>query len=399
MLREKIIAAANNRKVQKTALILLGMVLLVFFLQMYHKANRVGGYDFTSFIYSAKALLNGQNPYKTISPFPYIYPMFFAALLIPLAVLPYWLANLLWFWLNIVFLFLSVKIIVELVAEYFKIKLSKVLILPLVVSFFLLLNLIQNNLLNGQVNLLVLFLCVLFIKYYLEKKEITAAVCLSAAISIKLVPAVFLLFLLLRRRFLSLLIVTALVFVFCFLVPYAFLRGEFIPIFMEYINNFIIGSLAGTKNAADMFFNIKDLMFYLKPDLSYPLFIRIFPLLAVFVPLIVLELFNLKKVNKYSELLVFNLYLLSVLLYSPISETHHLVLLIPVVCLAGLIIIFNKKYFKLQMSLPYLAFFVCLILGKIVKYGPFYIFAIFLLYYIVTRLIVDIHNNKRTNNI
>lgn len=397
MLRKKIIGIINNKNIKIIALTLLALILLVFFMQVCRKANRVGGYDFTSFVLSSQALLHGNNPYKTESPFAYIYPMFFCFLLIPVAILPYWLANLLWFCLNIAFLFFSIKIILEMIQEYVSFNFGGFPIVPLTAFFLLLLNIIQNNLLNGQVNLLVLFLCVLFVKYLFKEKELLASVFLSAAISIKIVPAVFLVFLAVRRKYTSLVLTIAFTFVFCLFIPYVFLGNGFLQIFREYFNGFIIGSLVNTKYATDMFFNIKDFIFYLSPGFKSSIIIRIIPLIAVFVPLIILEIFNIRKGNKYTDVLIFNIYLLSILLYSPLSETHHLTLLIPAVCVSGLVIIFRERYFKPQLILPYFSFFLCIIFAKIIKYGPFYLLAIILLYSIIIRLIIDAFRGEPKN--
>ena len=65
--------------------------------QTWHKAFRPGGNDLTSYLLSARALWDGQSPYGLETPFPYIYPLFLAFAIVPLAILPYGAAVIGWF--------------------------------------------------------------------------------------------------------------------------------------------------------------------------------------------------------------------------------------------------------------------------------------------------------------
>jgi hypothetical protein len=102
------------RRMQIVALALLAGLLIVLLLQTFRQAYRAGGYDFTSYLLSAKALWNGNNPYKTDTQFGYLYPLFLAFAILPLAAAPYWLANFLWFSLSIASLFLGCLVILRL---------------------------------------------------------------------------------------------------------------------------------------------------------------------------------------------------------------------------------------------------------------------------------------------
>src|SRR5688572_33351204 len=85
MIRSRILAAAAV-----VATIVLGA-------QTWHKAFRPGGNDLTSYLLSARALWDGQSPYGLDTPFPYIYPLFLAFAIVPLAILPYGAAVIGWF--------------------------------------------------------------------------------------------------------------------------------------------------------------------------------------------------------------------------------------------------------------------------------------------------------------
>src|SRR5687767_16017455 len=85
MIRSRILAVAAI-----VATIVLGA-------QTWHKAFRPGGNDLTSYLLSARALWDGQSPYGLDTPFPYIYPLFLAFAIVPLAILPYGAAVIGWF--------------------------------------------------------------------------------------------------------------------------------------------------------------------------------------------------------------------------------------------------------------------------------------------------------------
>ena len=67
-------------------------------------------------------------------------------------------------------------------------------------------NIIQNNLLNGQVNFFVVLCCVLAVK---QTRATAAGAWLGAAIALKLMPALLLVYFLVRRQFRAILVAAA----------------------------------------------------------------------------------------------------------------------------------------------------------------------------------------------
>jgi len=118
------------------------LILLIYFVQMFGKAYRDNGYDFTSYLLSSEALFAGTNPYQTGSPFPFIYPLFLCVVLMPLTLLPYWLSNAIWFLLNVAALYLSILVLDKFYLNSLSYKGVVVLFL---LPFLLLTNVIQNN--------------------------------------------------------------------------------------------------------------------------------------------------------------------------------------------------------------------------------------------------------------
>lgn len=152
----------DSRYTYKISIILLCLLVIELFIQTMGKALRPHGYDFTTYYLSARALIEGTNPYQNPSIFPYIYPLSFAFFITPLALFSHETASAIWFLLSILALFGAGKLIYLLLSqEGYKIDKSK---LPLLILIFLvvLITPVQNNLLNGQINIVLLFLCVAF---------------------------------------------------------------------------------------------------------------------------------------------------------------------------------------------------------------------------------------------
>src|SRR2546425_135045 len=99
----------ESPRLHKALRVLLLILAVVFLAQTHRKAARPGGYDFTSYLQSAQALAAGADPYHTGTPFPYIYPLFLAFLLVPLTYVPSAVAVTLWFALGAACLHISLK--------------------------------------------------------------------------------------------------------------------------------------------------------------------------------------------------------------------------------------------------------------------------------------------------
>jgi len=131
----------------------------------------------------------------------YLYPPFFAALLRPLALLPYNVARIIWLLLNLLFLVLSLILL-------FKITPIPRPFIGLVLYLLILMPPIYYTLWLGQVNLLILLLILGSIWFLIlpnRQSQVIAGVLLGLATGLKILPGLLGLSLLLRRRFLALL--------------------------------------------------------------------------------------------------------------------------------------------------------------------------------------------------
>lgn len=309
---------------QVIPVIILFAIFVILFIQM---LSRAGNNDFTSYILSSKALLEKTNPYDTESVFPYVYPLTLAFLLIPFAYMPVIFLQVAWFMLNVFFLY---KIFVW-TFDQLSIKTDNGKYIFILFFVIISLNIFQNNLLNGQINVTVLFLCLLFFVNYKKCNAVSASIFLSVAISIKLVPVFLLLFLFMRKKYKMIMVVMILTVIFI-LLPFVITGEKIITYYEFYFQNFLSSNLSSVYNdeyQSGMFFSFIGLIKYINPILAtglLPTALCTFLVIAIY---FFLEKFYIKKNNS----LIYFLYLPGFLLISPVSETHHLIYLSPVIFL------------------------------------------------------------------
>jgi Glycosyltransferase family 87 len=135
------------------------LLAALLFVQTLSRAQRPGGIDLTSYLLSARALLDGRSPYPLPTPFPYLYPATLAFLLIPLTFAPAPIALAIWFALNGAALWWSTQRVLVHVRPELETDPSRAAAF-LAVFFTFFFTIVQSNLRNGQVNFLVVALCV-----------------------------------------------------------------------------------------------------------------------------------------------------------------------------------------------------------------------------------------------
>ena len=363
-------------------IVILSVVFIVFFIQMFGKAYREGGYDFSSYLLSSKALLNGTNPYATTSPFPYIYPLFLAYILVPLTYLPYNVNNVLWFIINVGAFGWTIFFLTRMIYDY-KSSIQKFL----AITFFIVLiiiNPIQNHLLNGQVDFAVLLCSALFF-YWFGRNNILSNMFLAIAISLKIVPLIFLIFLFIEKKYWDILLTILFSLVFILLLPYFFNGAIIFDHYSYYINNFILGSFSGShiSTTDTMYFTLFGFITHVFniPD-SLLLYLKIICAFLIILPIGYLH-FQLVKSNVSNrKMIIFSLLSLSILLISPSSQTHHLIFLIPALFVI-IINFFSTDGNKIRSIIYYITFFVLFWIGSVFKYPPFIFISIITLFIII----------------
>ncbi|HWL39905.1 MAG TPA: glycosyltransferase family 87 protein [Gemmatimonadaceae bacterium] len=327
---------SDDRRVQRAALVVGGILVLVFLIQTIGKAYRPQGNDFTTYLLSARALAAGQSPYETVAVFPYIYPMFPAMAFIPLAFAPYWLANVVWYAGNVGALVWSMRLALGLRGRIGATVRERRLLAPLILLALLFLTPIQNHLLNGQINFVVLLLCLLFARAAREGRVMPAALFLATAIATKLVPLIFAPYLLLRRRFGVLAAALAGATLLSF-APVVFLGQSIVPIYRDYLSRLAAHNERGALNAETVYYSldgaVREVVATIASGPSVAL--RLAAAAAVMLPLLIIDL-RLRRGGTQADRWASALYLVAILLIAPVSETHHLVFLFPAIVLLAI---------------------------------------------------------------
>lgn len=363
-----------NERQKNGLLIAIAIVVVILLAQTFNKAYRVDGYDLTSYLLSAEALLQGQNPYITDTPFPYIYPLFLAFSLIPLAILPYWMANLLWFGLSIVSLYLLTKILIKTGSEELETYWGWHLIIPLFLICLISFSPIHNNLLNGQVNLMVVIACVMFFRSFMQNHQVSGAAWLAMAIAIKLVPAILLGFLLVRSKFRFIFLTTVFTIVLC-LLPIIVCGEQIFAYYSFYLDSFLLKGITNVGGGTHVLtgFNLQSLVAVFSPALGQQVWVKGASMLTTVVLVLLVDLRNGKPTRDRQQIESFCAYLVGALLLSPMGETHHLVLALPAIIVIGLKLYSNPYCQKTSIKYLTLTFIISfLLLPKIIETKPIY---------------------------
>jgi hypothetical protein len=183
---------------------------------------RAYGNDFSVYYFASTELMSGRDPYQnSLGPStPYLYPPLLAELLIPLALLPLPIAAYLWFLISTTALIAALAMSASLASAYngqeatiavepgavtAKGVSESLVASPPLVAALVALAVVGRFVLDtfnmGQVNTVVTALAVAHVYLYARGKPRGSAVVLALAASIKLLPALLILYHLARGRF------------------------------------------------------------------------------------------------------------------------------------------------------------------------------------------------------
>jgi alpha-1,2-mannosyltransferase len=324
MPRLRIAAAA------RVAIGVLIVVAIVVGAQAFRSAHRSAGNDFTSYLLSASALARGESPYGLPTPFPYVYPLTLALLLIPLTLVPYGAAVVAWFVASAASLVAACRGVLAVA----RVPPARAVV-PLAIAALLLLDVLQSNLRNGQVNFVVLALAVWGCRWLVAGRQVAAGVCLGFAISIKLLPWILLGYAFMRRQFVAIGVALATV-ALALLAPYPLLGDRWWPVTLEYERTFVFQALDEIAVARPDLLDFRLARFV---GLLLPASLGAFPGLALAAAIVVAGLLAVDLARfappaaSRREAALISLYLLAIPLLSPLSEVHHLAFALPAVAL------------------------------------------------------------------
>lgn len=297
---------------------------------MYARMARPWGNDLGVYLASARILVEGGNPYTLSTPQGHgPYPLTIDVLAIPLTWIPLGLAQTLWFALSVGALVGSLLILDRLwrrarggvadpvLAVPFEVRLAG-LAIALFIPF-------QNHLRYGQMNLLLLCLCCVFLALHLGGRAGGAATSLGLAIALKLTPAVFLFYLFRGRWYRTAVLTIASTLVLAVALP-ALISTNVLEIYRV---GWLRG-LTGVVGAPVRYewrtrFTLAAVLTEIWPRLAALPGLRYLSAAAVLGPILWIQP-RLAR-DPRGALFLFALYLVAMPLVSPLSETHHLVVL------------------------------------------------------------------------
>lgn len=287
---------------------------------------RPDGNDFTSYLLASRTLWSGANAYATVTPFPYIYPLFLCVALWPLAHVPYGLAVASWYALSVAALGVSVSLArpAETGAHPGRwIAAATAVCVALV-------EVLQNNFVNGQVNTLVLVLSMGFAWLWIKGERSLASVLLGAAIAVKITPAILLLFLARRRAWRGVLESISVAGILAVGLPLVIRGPAVFADYRYYAANFLQDRLADASTVVghSRGFGAVEVWRQLS-GASWALDVLVFGLALA----ALLAVVDTGRSNRGRTMLTIALYLGASLLITPMSEIHHLIAIAPGVTL------------------------------------------------------------------
>ncbi len=185
--------AARAEALARTRGLRAALVLLVTLYAVLQVSRGMG--DFKTYQRAAKRAVAGEPIYRVEDPHRYLYAPVVTFLFFPLAVLPAWAGKSLWLALNAVLLVSIFRTTARLLFREGRAP-PGFQVLVLLLSF----RFIDNNLGHGQLNIVLLWLVLYAYEETSRSRHALAGLALAGAIAAKIVPAVFLVEILLRRR-------------------------------------------------------------------------------------------------------------------------------------------------------------------------------------------------------
>jgi hypothetical protein len=360
----------------KTISWLAAIVATIFLAQTYQRSYRASGNDFSTYLAASRAFWSGESPYDLALPFPYVYPLLLAAVLGPLTLVPYWLAVLVWF-------LLSVACLAYVVWAVVRVTITTGGGLPPPFAYAagagvvaLHTGIVQNNLLNGQVNLVLLALLVAAVRTSMRTRIAQPAGAVGSAIAVKLTPLAVLPYFVLRRRWG---LVTAALAVALALgtIPALWLGPDGLPHAAGFLGRF-----AGDAFASATFREHQPLTFSVGGVLAVasglsPLVASVLGAIGVGVLVLVIEQRGRLAHQGAAAAWTYAAYLVAIPLVSPMSETHHLAFLIPAACLVTCAAISRERPLPLAWCVGLFA--ACLVTAQLLTSGIVYLAAMLVL--------------------
>lgn len=361
--------------------LVVALTFVVLGAQTVRKGMRAQGFDLDAYIQAGIAAMAGKTPYVIEGlAFPYIYSPFFACLMVPWSLLPKVVAIIAWYVLSmwsVLFLVQQAKCWIPNAGVASRWRGLAVVVLAL--GMF---RLIHSNVVNGQVNLILIAMCVAFLIAERRGQHRRAGFWLALAVHTKALPILLLVYLLVRRRWAA--IAWCAVFGVIFAVlPVVFWGGETIAFYEQYLSQLSTkiangtidnGALTIASSGEVEYFTLRGAVATLVPAASPSVVVKYVCLFVVVGGAAFVDWLLLRRRATACHAAAFSLYLAAALMISPISEKHHLALMFPA-WLLGAVAVMRRPNDVATMVALVLAV-ACIWLAKPWPEGPWYFLSV-----------------------
>ena len=280
--------------------------------------------DLATYLAATDALWNGSNPYATGMPAPFLYPLFICVVLWPLAQLPLGVAAVIWFCVSVLALAVALLLMLRIQGQP---DVGRAIAASAIICV-LLADPIQSNLRNGQINLVVLACSLAFGWYWSRGQGALASFWLAVAISLKITPGIFLIWLARRQEWRRIAATIGMVLGMTVVLPSLVAGPRIVDDYREYAQTFIGGRVAAVSEP------IVDRRPYSFVGVLHRFTDVSWRFDAILIGLVVLLITGLvfdrgSAPGDHPSAAIVGLYLMAILLVTPMSEVHHLALVLP----------------------------------------------------------------------
>jgi len=205
-----------------------------------------------------------------------------------------------------------------LIKNYFLIALMTIVMLPF----------LQDEFINGQSNLFIMGCTAGFFLMLQKDKQFLAAVFLAAAISLKIAPAICLLYVVFSKQYRSVLYVIPLVFLFNIAVPYL-INNQSLAYYSHFISD-VAPRLTGAETESGFrSFSLISTVSYIF-DIHWNPLIKMaiagFLAIGLFSPIYIFARNKFEESSNYFKFVLFASIITIIPITFPMSEAHHLLL-------------------------------------------------------------------------
>jgi alpha-1,2-mannosyltransferase len=364
------------------------LALIVFTVQSCRKALREQGCDLTCYLDGGDLALAGETPYDAEAYFEFLYPPFFALEMTPLSILPIALASVIWSLLtafSLVYLFRTVR---NLVANGRKRAFDTRDLVVLVAVAAIGFRLIHANFANGQVNLIMVGMLTAFLVALRNGRDRSAGFWLALAVQTKTVPILLLGLLVVRGRWRAI-GWTAVFGIAMTLLPLLAWGTDTIAIYQDWfamidhkLKTYTIDMGAFTiDNAGNReYFTLRGMLATLWPATSPNAIAKYGCIATVLGTTLWFDRSLHARKAPHATLAAFSLWLIAALLIAPMSEKHHLGMMLPAVALGLYAVIDGTRRQRIESLVWAGGAATAIALSKPFPYGPFYFLAVVTVY-------------------